>query len=71
MTAERSGPWLTAREAARYLSVHLNTLYRYLQQGLPAYRMGGRIRIHIRDLDNWIRSNDYSEEKETGDENSD
>jgi excisionase family DNA binding protein len=46
---------LTVEETAERLGIGKSTLYRTWQQlGLPAYRVGGRLRFRDTDLEEWI-----------------
>jgi excisionase family DNA binding protein len=42
--------WLGTRAAASYLGVTPRTLYRLIDEGLPAYRLGRVIRVKEADL---------------------
>lgn len=63
--ATRIPPWekeggeeerfMTVEEVARYLNLHLMTVYRMLQSRLlPAQKIGGRWRIDRQELDRWL-----------------
>ncbi len=46
------GAWLTAREAARYLSMNLKAFYTAVERRqVPASRLGRRLRFHRDGLD--------------------
>ena len=48
----------TTKKAAEKLHIHINTLYRYIDEGrLKAVRMGGLLRIKETDLDDFISGN--------------
>jgi excisionase family DNA binding protein len=48
---------MTPREAARYLGLHLITIYRLIKKGeLPGFRIGGQWRFKKDLLDSWILS---------------
>jgi excisionase family DNA binding protein len=48
---------MDVEEVARYLNLHLMTVYRMLQSGiLPARKVGGRWRISKRELDEWLEN---------------
>ncbi len=54
-TVEEGQHWMNVEEVARYLNLHLMTVYRMLQVGLlPARKIGGRWRIDRRELDEWF-----------------
>jgi excisionase family DNA binding protein len=47
-----TGPWLTAKDAAAYLSMTRAALYQSVRRGsVQAYRMGRRIRFRQPELD--------------------
>jgi len=51
------GPLLTRGEAAEFLNVSDQTVYRILRRGeLPAYRVGHSIRISQVALENYLRA---------------
>jgi excisionase family DNA binding protein len=51
------GPLLTRGEAAQFLNVSDQTVYRILRRGeLPAYRVGHSIRISQVALENYLRA---------------
>jgi excisionase family DNA binding protein len=53
----KSSPQLfTAEEAARYLRLHVKTVYRLLREGkIPGRKVGGRWRFHRDALEKWLR----------------
>ena len=49
---------LKPKQVAKELQIHINTLYRYIDEGrLKAVRMGGLLRIKETDLDDFISGN--------------
>lgn len=49
---------ITPKEAAKYLGLHLLTIYRLIKKGgLPAFKIGGQWRFKKDLLDNWILKN--------------
>ncbi len=53
--ASQNGPWVSIREACRYLDVSRSTLNRWISGGkLSCHKVDGVIRIHHRDLDSLI-----------------
>jgi excisionase family DNA binding protein len=49
-------PFLTPEEAAQYLRLHPDTMYRLLQRGdLPALKVGRQWRVRRSDLDAYLR----------------
>ncbi|MEA3489004.1 MAG: helix-turn-helix domain-containing protein [Candidatus Omnitrophota bacterium] len=52
---------MTAKEAAKYLGLHLVTVYRLIKSGeLPCFRVGGQWRFKKDLLDEWIASSTNS-----------
>ena len=48
--------YLTAEDAAEYLSLTVNALYQRVRSGdMPHIRMGRSLRFDIQDLDLWMR----------------
>jgi excisionase family DNA binding protein len=48
---------LTSREIARYLHVHLSTVYRLLRkQQLPGFKIGSDWRFNMEEIDRWSRN---------------
>ena len=46
---------MTTKEAAKYLGIHLITLYRLIKKGeIPSFRIGGLWRLKKDLLDDWI-----------------
>jgi excisionase family DNA binding protein len=45
------GPWMTAEQAATYLALSLKALYQQVRRGLPAHRLGRRLRFSRVELD--------------------
>jgi len=46
---------MTPREAARYLSVHVRTIYRLARDGeIPGRKVGGSWRFRRHTLDEWL-----------------
>lgn len=60
---DQAQEWFTPSEAARYLRVSRQTIYRYMEQGLlPFYELksGGGRRLRRRDLDALLEKRDKS-----------
>lgn len=48
---------MTPKEAAKYLGLHLITVYRLIKRGeLPGFKVGGQWRFKKDLLDSWIES---------------
>jgi excisionase family DNA binding protein len=46
---------LTATELARYLQIHIKTVYTWVARGeLPSIRIGGRLRFSPDDILRWV-----------------
>lgn len=60
---------LDLEEAAKYLKLSKQTIYKFVRAGtLPAFRLGRSWRFHIEMLDKWVREQvetDTSERKTT------
>jgi len=51
--------WITPKEAANYLSLHLKTVYVKISKGeIPASRIGGSIRVDKKKLDELMENNE-------------
>jgi excisionase family DNA binding protein len=49
---------MTPKEAAKYLGLHVVTVYRLIKKGkLPCFRVGGQWRFKKDLLDEWIAQN--------------
>lgn len=47
---------MTAEEAARYLRLHVKSVYRLVKGGkIPGQKVGGRWRFHSDALEKWIK----------------
>lgn len=58
---KEKGPYrtqiMTPKEAAKYLGLHLITIYRLIKKGeLPGFKIGGQWRFKKDLLDSWILS---------------
>ena len=48
---------LTAEEAARYLRLHVKSIYRLVRDGkIPGQKVGDRWRFHSDALEKWLRN---------------
>lgn len=47
---------MDSKECAEYLGVHVNTLYKYVREGLPAFKLRGRNKFNFRKdlVDGWM-----------------
>lgn len=52
-------PWLNTEQAAEYVGFSVKTLHNRRNKGLrpTAHKIGNKLRYHIDELENWIRSN--------------
>lgn len=48
--------YLNKKQACQYLNVSNNTLDKWIEQGLPAIRIGTSIRFNKEHVDEWIMS---------------
>jgi excisionase family DNA binding protein len=53
---DKSSPWLTVEEAAKYLKLNEKTLRNYMSQGLIPHSkpLTGTVRFHKKVLDSWL-----------------
>jgi excisionase family DNA binding protein len=50
-----SSPWMSANECAAYLGLSRDSLYQAIRRrGLPASRIGRRLRFHKTFVDEWV-----------------
>ncbi|GBC98396.1 Regulatory protein LuxO [bacterium HR17] len=55
--AEEGERMMDVEDVARYLNLHMMTVYRMLQSGvLPARKVGGRWRVNKKELDEWLEN---------------
>lgn len=50
-----NGPYLTAEQLAEKLQFSRGHIYRLNKIGLPGYKIGGRWRFCIREVEHWLR----------------
>jgi excisionase family DNA binding protein len=51
--------WLSVRDAANYLGVETDTVYRWIRErGLPAHRIGKLLKMKIVEIDTWVLANE-------------
>ena len=49
---------LTASEIAQHLKLHVETIYRLInQRGLPAVKLGSQWRFRVSEVDQWLYAN--------------
>jgi excisionase family DNA binding protein len=52
---------LTVREVARYLHVHMSTIYRLVgKQEIPAFKVGADWRFNVESIDAWRKAREIS-----------
>lgn len=57
---------MTPKEAAKYLGLHLVTVYRLIKKGiLPCFRVGGQWRFKKDLLDAWITESSAANDKKS------
>lgn len=57
------GEIMDIRDAARYLLISTDTLYKYAISGfVPAFKLGNRWRFRKSTIDNWMKELESSEE---------
>jgi excisionase family DNA binding protein len=50
------GRWLSVEEIAAYLGVSKDSVYRWIDQGLPAHKLGRLWKFKATEVDNWVKS---------------
>ncbi|MFO8052989.1 MAG: helix-turn-helix domain-containing protein [Candidatus Omnitrophota bacterium] len=56
---------MTPKQVAKYLGLHIITLYRLIKKGkLPSFKVGGQWRIKKDLLDSWIKQQSEENRKE-------
>lgn len=53
-TKEKNPQILTTHEAAKMLSVNRHTLYKFMNMGLPSFRVGKSHRFRIEDINEFV-----------------
>lgn len=46
---------LNTKELTEYLKIHENTVYNYIKQGLPHYRIGKELRFELEEVKQWLK----------------
>jgi excisionase family DNA binding protein len=55
LMAKKSPQLLTAEEAAKYLRLHVKSVYRLAKQGkIPSRKVGGTWRFHREAIETWL-----------------
>lgn len=56
---------MTPKQVAKYLGLHIITLYRLIKKGkLPSFKVGGQWRVKKDLLDSWIKKQSEENRKE-------
>jgi excisionase family DNA binding protein len=59
--AKQGAQVLTADEAARYLRLHVKSIYRLVRAGkIPGQKVGGTWRFHAEALEKWLKHDKVS-----------
>lgn len=59
--AKQGAQVLTAEEAARYLRLHVKSIYRLVRAGkIPGQKVGGTWRFHADALEKWLKDDKTS-----------
>jgi len=55
LSVSEAGEVMNVRQAAQYLSISPDTLYRYITEGeIPAFKLGNRWKLRKTILDRWM-----------------
>ena len=56
--------WLTVDDICKYLSITKDTVYKWIEQkGMPASKIGRKWLFRKEDIDDWVKSKSYADEK--------
>lgn len=60
ITRSKNSDYISLKEAAEYLNVHVGTLYRYVKSGtIPFTKVGSRTLISTKALNEYLEKNSY------------
>lgn len=55
--------WLSVEEAAAYLGVKKDTIYKWIERRrLPAHKVGSLWKFRKQEIDDWVRSGDAADQ---------
>ena len=49
-------PWVSLDEIAEHLGVSRDTVYRWIDRGLPAHKLGRLWKFKVSEVDEWLRA---------------
>lgn len=67
MTAEQTEPWVSMKDVQEHLGVRRETIAGWIaHRGMPAFKVGRVWKFKISEVDEWIKSGEAAQEKESG-----
>lgn len=49
-------PWVSLDDIAEHLGVSRDTVYRWIDRGLPAHKLGRLWKFKVSEVDEWLRA---------------
>jgi len=59
-------PWVSLDEIAEHLGVSRDTVYRWIERGLPAHKLGRLWKFKVSEVDEWLRAGKAGDEADRG-----
>jgi excisionase family DNA binding protein len=59
--------WLSIHEICEHLGVSSDTVYKWIKQGMPAYRMGRLWKFKTSQVDAWVESGSAADKSDKPD----
>ena len=59
-------PWVSLDEIAEHLGVSRDTVYRWIDRGLPAHKLGRLWKFKVSEVDEWLRAGKAVHEADRG-----
>jgi len=59
-------PWVSLDEIAEHLGVSRDTVYRWIERGLPAHKLGRLWKFKVSEVDEWLRAGKAADEADRG-----
>ena len=59
-------PWVSLDEIAQHLGVSRDTVYRWIDRGMPAHKLGRLWKFNVSEIDEWLRAGKAVEDTDRG-----